>query len=355
MYALIMAGGSGTRLWPKSRETSPKQLQKLITTNSMFTETVNRVSKAIDPHKIFVVTNKKYVHKLKAQSPEIPQDNIIIEPYPLGTALGIALGARKIYALDPAATIAVLWSDAHIENEASFISALNLAKEAATECDTVIIGVKPTFASTEYGYLKMGNELPKFGPLNIFTVSEYIEKPNKEKAAEYLKKWGYLWNSGMSVWQIEKFFTLFKKHLPDHALALERVAATFNTPDEEKTTAKEFKDLEKIPVDYALYEKLSNICVTPADMGWSDVGTWQTLMDVLPKDQSGNTIRGKHVGLDTTGSLVFTGERLITTIGIRDLIIVDTDDAILVCHKEAASKVKELTQELKKLNKKEYL
>jgi len=357
MYGLIMAGGSGTRLWPKSRTNSPKQLHALVSEKSMFVDTVNRIRRLIPSKDIWVVTNGNYIHKIKEQAPGIPSDNIIAEPFALGTALGIGLGIMRIYQLDKDATVAVLWSDNHIKKTQNFLKSLKLAEKVAQESVGVIIGVKPTFPSIAYGYIQMLDEIEKYGKMKVFKINKFIEKPDAATAEELTASWEYLWNSGISVWKAKKFLSLFKKYLPKHFKALNEVKKYFQKSKEEFShlIAKIFKNLETIPIDYAIYEKAKGLATVPADLGWSDIGNWSVLKTVLETKGKENFVKGKYLGIETTNCLVLGGERLIATIGLKDLVIVDTDDAILIASKNQAEKVKDLTQKLQKEGFSDYL
>ena len=356
MYGLIMAGGSGTRLWPKSRLNSPKQLHALVSEKSMLADTVERIKSLIPEKDIWITTHKNYLHKIKEQIPAIPRDNILIEPIPLGTAMGVGVGIMRIYSLDEDATVAVLWSDNYIKKTNNFIKALKLAQKAAQETSGIIIGVNPTFPSTTYGYIQIGEELEEFGKMKVFRIKEFFEKPTLARAKEFMTGWQYLWNSGISVWKAKKFLDLFKKHLPKHYELLTKLKKYFNQNDKlDKFIRKNFNNLEPESIDYAIYEKAKDLATVPADLGWSDIGDWTSLKDVLSIAKKKNLIKGKHIGLDTKNCFILGGERLISTLGVEDLIIVDTDDAILIAHKNHSAKVKDLTKKLEKNGFKDYL
>ena len=357
MYAVIIAGGAGTRLWPKSREASPKQLHSLITGKSMVQETIDRIKKLVPANDIFIVTNETYAHKIKAHLPQIPKDNYILEPYPLGTAMAIGLAAKRISQIKPEATMAVLWSDAHIKNGGEFIKSLKRAKRAAQISDGAIIGINPTYPSTGYGYIKIGQQIKLDGLEEIaYKIAQFIEKPNYKKAQEFVKKWQYLWNSGISVWRVEKFLNLFAKLLPKHNKILKEAEKYLEKPDHAKKLATSCQNLNPIDVDYAIYEKAKQLTVVPSDFEWSDVGTWTALQELLRKKGEINVVRAKKfIEIDTNNCLIDGGERLIAMVGVEDLIVVDTDDVVLVTNRQNAARVKDLIAKLKEENLKEYL
>ncbi len=355
MYALIMAGGAGTRLWPKSRKEHPKQLHSLVTKNSLIQETVSLIKPLVPLEKIWIVTNKNYVDKIKKQIPKVPQKNIICESHPLGTACAVGLGMIKLKKIDPLGKVVVLWSDSHIQKKKRFISVLKLAEKVAQKTPGVIIGVNPTFPSVAYGYIQMGSDIRQFGKMKVFKIKKFIEKPDIKKAEDFLDSWEYLWNPGISVWEISKFLGLFKKFLPKHSKALAKVEKVLDTKKEQKVMAYEFKNLGPIPIDYAIYERAKNLAVVPADLGWSDIGNWAALKDLLSKTKEGNVVKGEYIGIDTSGSLIHGYDRLIVTVGMKNIVIVDTDDVILVCPKDRAQDVKKVIEKLKKDGKDNYL
>jgi len=355
MYALMMAGGSGTRLWPKSRINFPKQLHQLISKRSLLADSILRIKHIISNHHTWLITNKNYFLKIREQIPQIPAENIITEPFPLGTALAVSLGMMRIYQFDQKAIVAVLWSDSHIKKNKNFIKTLLLARQVAQNEGGVIVGINPTFPATGYGYIEMGLELKKYGKLKVFKIKKFVEKPDKEKAKEFLSKWQYLWNSGISVWKVEEYIKLFKKLMPKHYKKLLKIKKYLNQTNLNEVLAKEFKNIDPLPIDYAIYEKAHNLAVIPADLGWSDIGNWSVLKDILNKKNKSNYINAKHIGLETKNCLIIGGERLITTIGIKNLVIIDTDDVILITDKRNCEKVKDLTQKIAEEGLTDYL
>ena len=244
-----------------------------------------------------------------------------------------------------------------MRNNQNFLKALKLAQAVSDDSSGVIIGINPTFPATSYGYIEMGAEIKKFGKMKAFKIKRFVEKPDYEKAKEFLTSRRYLWNSGISIWKAQKFIALFKKYLPKHFKALMEVKKYFNKEEFNEIAAKKFKNLEPIAIDYAIYENAKDLATVSADLGWSDIGNWAILKEILLSSNKleKNWIKGKHTGIDTKNCLILGGERLVTTLGLEDLIIIDTDDAILIANKNQAEKVKELTQKLKKDGFEDYL
>jgi mannose-1-phosphate guanylyltransferase len=278
----------------------------------------------------------------------VPEDHVVGEPFALGTTLAIGLAMLKVAQVDPTGTCVVGWSDSYIGNEENFVAALKLAEEAAQEADGVIIGVNPTFPSTGYGYIKMGHPIRNVHGGDAFWIEEFIEKPELERAKQYAQRWEYLWNPGIAVWRVDKLLGLFARLRPKEYEALKRIEPSLGTPEESKAIEKEFKDTPKLAIDYTIHEKAEKLAVVPADLGWSDIGTWDALKDVLPPNQGTNLVRGDEIiTVDTEGCIVYGDNRLIAAVGLKDLVIVDTGDCLLVAHRSQSQKVKDVVEQLK--------
>lgn len=347
MIALFMAGGSGTRLWPLSREDNPKQLHALVGDKSLMTQTVERVHPLVAAKDVWIVTSARYGEQIAAHAHGVPRAQIIAEPFPLGTNLAVGLGAMAISREHRDAVMLVGWADSHIENDEEFRTALALAAEVARETDGVILGVKPTFPATGYGYLRQG--APVAGYEGAYEIAAFAEKPSADVAQTFYRSDDYLWNPGISIWKVSTLLDLMRRFKPAHHAALEQVAPFLGTPVEAKAMDEAFRDLDREAIDTAIFEKAERLATIPVELGWSDIGSWSALHDVLAPtgDADGNVTRGPVVAVETKGSLIFGRDKLIATLGINDLVIVDAGDAILIARKQDAERLKELHQKIK--------
>jgi Mannose-1-phosphate guanylyltransferase len=351
-HAVIMAGGKGERFWPESRKSKPKQFLNLIGNESMIQATVRRINKLIPYDNIYIVTNEMYKNLVKKQLPMLSDENIIIEPLAKNTAACIGLACAFISKKDSDASIVVLPSDHLIKNETGFLNIVDIGFEKArTGNNLVTLGIKPNYPETGYGYIKH-EEVDKDLTCK---VECFVEKPNMEKAIEYIKSGNYLWNSGMFIWTVETIMDSFKQYMPDLYWSIEKIKGSIGTNKQDLVIKEEFMKLESISIDYGVMERADNIYVIPCDFGWDDVGSWTSLERLNPQDELGNVVKGKIISIDTRDCIVKGDKKLIATIGIEDLIVVDTEDAILICKKDRAQDIKQLINEIKENSMDLYL
>lgn len=345
-YALIMAGGSGTRMWPRSRRKSPKQALNLVGERTMIQHAVDRIVPLFGSQRIAVVTREEHRAILAQQTPNLLPGNFIIEPQGRGTAPAIGLGAIHLLHQDPDAVMAVLTADHFIADTDTFCKALETAYQVAQQGHLVTLGITPSFASTGFGYIKQGSTINTDSQFPVYTVERFIEKPDAATAATMLKTGGYSWNSGMFIWRVDRILEEFKRQMPEFYAQLMEVAATLGTPDYEKTIAQVWPGVVKETIDYGIMEKATGVAVIPVDIGWTDVGSWSSLFELLPLDENGNAVTGPAITVDTKNTLLFGEKRLIAAIGLDGFIVVDTDDALLICPKEREQDVREVVKRL---------
>lgn len=355
--ALIMAGGRGERFWPKSRRNLPKQFLSLTEDGiTMIQHTVKRILSLVDVNDIFVSTNKEYIELVKKQLPDIPEKNILCEPISRNTAPCIALAAAHIKNKYNDAIMIVLPSDHLIKNKEMFLYSLKDACEVAeNNTNLVTIGITPTHPETGYGYIKFNNKREIFEESVAFKVEKFVEKPNLEKAKEYLSCGTYLWNSGMFIWKVSSIMENFKTNLPDIYTGLQTIIEAIGTNMYQKILQKNFYEFEPISIDYGILEKAENIFVIPGTFGWDDVGSWLAMERINKTDDFNNVINGNIITIDTKNSIVQGADKLIALVGVENLIVVDTADAMLICNKMDANKIKKVIENLKICNRKEYI
>ena len=351
-YAVIMAGGGGTRLWPLSRRETPKQMLRLSGDRNMFQVAVDRLEGLFPPERILVVTVAEQAEKLRKQEPRIPEENYLLEPMPRGTASVVGLAAIAIQHRDPAGAMVVLTADHFIQEAGLFRSLLMSALEAARDGFLITLGIQPTAPVTGYGYIQRGEKEGSYQNVDAFKVVRFKEKPDEASAKQFIESGDHYWNSGMFIWKVDRILAEIERQMPQLAGILSPIAEAWGGADQAQVLNTLWPDIEPETVDYGIMENADRVVVLPAaNLGWNDIGSWDSLYDVLPADQNGNIlIDSEHYGIDSESVLVCSGnkKRLIVTIGVNDLVVVDTDDALLICSREEAQKVKQVVNHLKK-------
>lgn len=352
--ALIMAGGRGERFWPKSRKNLPKQFLSLTGDGrTMIQLTVERILPLVDMQDIYIATNRSYKALVREQLPELPEENILCEPVAKNTAPCIGLGAVHIARKYEDAVMFVLPSDHLIKYNAMYLDTLRRASEVAEAGDNLVtLGIMPDYPETGYGYIKFQPDARKGV---AFEVERFVEKPDLETAKQYLATEQYLWNSGMFIWRVSTILRSIEKYLPDTYAGLRRIGNAIGAPDEKDVLEKEFSAFKSESIDYGIMEKADHIYTLPGSFGWDDVGSWNAVERIQPANEFGNVVNGNAVTVDTKRCIIQGGKKLIATVGLEDIIIVDTDDALLVCEKGDAGEIKKVLENLKICNRTEYL
>ncbi|WP_410770714.1 mannose-1-phosphate guanylyltransferase [Fontibacillus sp. BL9] len=353
---VIMAGGKGERFWPKSRTNLPKQFLNISGNKSMIQQSIARLEKLIDISQIFIVTNGLYAELIKAQIPHLPHENIIIEPVGRNTAPCIGLASILIEERFPDSTMIVLPSDHIIENEEGFIKILETAVEVAQDNQSLVtLGIQPGYPETGYGYIESTDHKQVVNDLEVLKVNKFVEKPDQTTAESYLQAGNYYWNSGIFVWRTEVIRKYIQQLMPEMHDILETMRAAFGSINFAEVIKDEFVKMPDQSIDYGIMEKVDNIFVIPCIFGWDDVGSWTALERINELDENGNVIKGNILNLDTKRCIIESNGKLIATLGIEDLIIVDTEDVTLICSKDKAQEVKLLLKELRMQKLEQYL
>lgn len=355
LYAVIMAGGSGTRLWPLSRRSRPKQALRLIGGRTMFQHAVDRLAPLFAPEQIFVVTSAAIAEVLRPQAPELPAENFILEPSGRNSAPAAGLAALHLLRRDGDAVMVMLTADHYISDTAQFRAALAAAGEVAADGTIVTLGIQPTSAATGFGYIQLGRAQTIVNGFRVYASGGFVEKPDRATAERFVEEGRHVWNSGMFIWRADRLMQELASQLPELHGALMRIGEALGTPSAEEVLTREWSTVPNISIDYGIMEHAANVCVIPVEIGWSDIGSWAALAESLPADDGGNVIQAEAVTLDTEGCFLWSEGRLIATIGLRDLVIVDTPDALLICPMHRAQEVRELVDRLKLEGKERFL
>lgn len=352
--ALIMAGGKGERFWPRSRASLPKQFLSLTDDGkTMIQLTVERIRPLVELEDVYIATNAAYRNLVIQQLPGLPEQNILCEPIGRNTAPCIGLGAVHISQKYEDATMMVLPSDHLIKYNDIFVNTLTQACEVAEKANNLVtIGITPNYPETGYGYIKY-DAAKKDG--NSYEVEKFVEKPDLEVAMEYLESGDYLWNSGMFAWKISTILDNFKSYMPSTFDGLMKIKAAIGTDAETEVLNSEFPNLESQSVDYGIMEKAENIYILSGNFGWDDVGSWLAVARIKNSDENNNVVNGNVVTVNTQDCVIEGSDKLIATVGLRDIIVVDTPDAILISTKENAGEIKQVLAKLRETNKEQYL
>ncbi len=353
LYAVIMAGGGGTRFWPLSRQTMPKQLLNLSGKETMVNETIDRIANVIPKENIFIVTNHvQWKPMADVTAGRIDPKKILSEPDARNTAACIGYAAMEIIKKYGDGVMCIFPADHYIKDEKGFADILKKAISVAEKEDQLVtIGITPTFPSTGYGYIKFD----KNEDATAKKVEKFVEKPSLDVAKEYVASGNYAWNSGMFVWRASVILEKFKGLLPEVYSCIEKIGVSMGTSDEEKVINEVYPTIPKISVDYGIMEKADNVVVIDGEFGWNDVGSWDTLGVMYTEDEAGNIQKGDNILVDTKNSVIFSNKRLIATVGLDNVVVVETDDAILVCDKNKAQDVKKIVDILKEKGMEQYL
>jgi mannose-1-phosphate guanylyltransferase len=354
-YAVVMAGGSGTRFWPLSRRKRPKQLLELFGRGTLLEQTIARLRPVIPPERVYVFTNELLWREVRRSLPEIPSSQIVAEPASRNTAPTLGVAAQEILRRDPAGLMVALPSDHVIAKPAEFRQALRAAcRVASTQGRSVLLGLRPTRPDTGYGYVRLGPRQGRVAGQEIFRVEKFTEKPLLVTARRYVASGRYLWNGGIFIWRASTLLGNFQRFQPRMARQLARIA-TAGGVRARGAFRRRFPRLAKISIDYALMEKIPEIFAVAADIGWNDVGSWAVVYELASKDGEGNLRPRRSLSLDSRGNMIVSPHKFVVTVGVQDLVIVDTADALLVCARARSQEVGKAVQELERRGWQELL
>jgi len=359
VYAVIMAGGIGTRFWPRSREKTPKQLLEIVDKGTMIQNTVKRISDLIEPKNILIVTNKVQKQSIIKQLPHVPGENIITEPLGRNTAPCIGLAGLFVRRMDPEAVMVVLPSDHIMHDEEEFRRVLRLAIWVAYESGKLItVGIQPTRPETGYGYIQVVDEDNGSNPYfnrGVFKVKTFAEKPNLTTAQQFLASGDFFWNSGMFIWRVDAIMREFANHLTEMNAELIKIDDAIGSEKYDNIVETSYRTIRGISIDYGVMEKAKEVYVIKGNFGWSDVGSWDEVYRISGKDDDGNSVTGQTFLQNTKNTLVHAGNKFVATIGVDNLIIIATDDSVLVCKQGESQDVKEIVDYLRRKQKVDFL
>ncbi|TAL18954.1 mannose-1-phosphate guanylyltransferase [Patescibacteria group bacterium] len=359
---ILMAGGAGTRLWPLSRAGAPKQLQALFDQETMLQKSAARLSRGFGAKRLWVATTREYLDRVRRELPQIPRAHISVEPMKKETAPALGLALVRILHKDPEAFIVYANADNFVRDVGEFLRILKVAESLArAEPDRlVLVGIRPAYPDTGLGYIRMGDLLARVrrrrGEDEIFSVRAFVEKPNQKTAERYVQSWEYLWNPTLIVAKASTLFQKYARHLPAMHERLVKIKNALGTVRENAVINREFAAIAPTTIDYGILEKEKGMAVIPADFGWTDVGSWRAVHEILAASPQATVARGPHLAIDSGGNLLVSAAgKLIATVGVHDMVVVETEDAVLVCPKSRSQEVKKLVEVMVKRKLKKYL
>jgi mannose-1-phosphate guanylyltransferase len=355
LHAVIMAGGIGARFWPKSRKKNPKQIADLLGEGPMIQQTIQRVSEIVPEERRWIVTNQEQADLFAGLVPELKHARFIIEPLGRNTAPAIGLAAVRLLKEDADAVMLVLPADHRIADHAAFRSCLMTAAEIVGNSSTLAtLGIEPTRPETGYGYIQIDTGKPPLKD-NVFRVKTFAEKPNLQTAKLFLESGEFFWNSGMFIWRADSIMTHIQNSLPDWYAGLKKIARALDTKKEVEVAEEVFRSNKGISIDYGVMEHAKNVVVVKGTFGWSDVGSWDEVWRIRPHDNEGNALEGNTVTVGCANNLILAREKLIALVGVNNLAVIDTEDAVLICPLSEAQKVRDIVVLLEKQKRHEYL
>jgi mannose-1-phosphate guanylyltransferase len=350
LHAVVMAGGSGTRFWPMSRQQRPKHLLALAGEGTLIQQAVRRIAPLVAPDRTWVITGASHAEEVRRQLPHLPPESIVAEPCRRDTAPCIGLAAAIIGRLDPDATMIVMPADQVIEPEPEFRRCVGIAESLVAEDPRrlVTLGIAPDRPATGYGYIHRGDPLDQADSARVFHVQSFREKPARDLAEKFLASGEFYWNSGIFVWSARTIREELRQARPALDAAVDRIAAAWGAADREQVLAREYTTIEPISIDYAVLERAAHVAVVEATFRWDDVGSWGAIKRLRGADAAGNTVAGRHCGLDTSESIVLTdADHVVATIGVHNLVIVQCGNATLVADRDREESVKQLVESMK--------
>jgi mannose-1-phosphate guanylyltransferase len=359
LYAVIIAGGIGSRFWPRSRQNEPKQFLSVLSPESLIQNTFARLQPLIEPANVRVVTHSRYAHLTFDHLPAVRKEHVLAEPISRNTAPAVAFAAARLYSEDPDATMIVLPADHIIRNVRAFQDALKVAAEAAQEPGALVtIGIQPTHPATGYGYIQFDDASRTGEDLQAYPVRTFAEKPDLATAERFLDSGDFAWNSGMFIWRAETILDAMESYLPDVRAAFREVEEAGPGGANDDAVLRAFQRSPKISLDYGIMEPAAadgRVFVVPGTFGWNDVGDWRAVYDLAHQDQAGNAVEGNVILHNTGRSYVRSERRLVVLVGVRDIAVIDTDDAILVCNLDQTQQVKNIVDYLGSHGMDEYI